>query len=320
MQDSEERTSGEIESLKDTEKQDESAETTGEEESDADLTGLFVDLEFVDAYEVPDKLQELKEKIAVKSRMKITDKGFVSLISLFSHDLSPDCIRDIFQILLSAELTWIQLLSFFDWRNRVDSKEYIHRSLSWSFMDQNIAVRRYYSQFIQKMVVANRLLADDAIRAFLLLIDDEDLLVRTTCYIGLLKTVKHEMKKWSPEEKKKFRHKISYFGPLRLQMLKQECLEQIKKKKNVQIAVENLGSATRISVRLGSKIRKGTEITVKGEDIAEYTTIAHQKHTVIYCAEKGRIECIVKRNGQVLLEKSIKCCSKLNSKISCTRD
>lgn len=312
-------TSGEVESLKDTEQQDEFAEPSADGGSDMGLAGLFADLELVDAYEVPEKLQELKEKITVKPQLKITDKGFVSIISLFSHDLSPDCIRDIFQILLAAELTRVQLLSFFDWRNQVDSKEYVHRSLSWSFMDQNITVRRYYAQFIQKMVVAYRSLASDAIRAFLLLIDDEDLLVRTTCYIGLLKTVKHEMKKWSPEEKKKFRHRISYFGPLRLQMLKQECVDQIKKKKNVHVSLENLGSATRIRVGLGSKVRKGAEITVKGEGGAEYTTPAYQKHTVVYCTEKGKIECIVKRRGKILLEKTARCCSKISSKVSCTR-
>ncbi|OAG28817.1 hypothetical protein NEDG_00956 [Nematocida displodere] len=254
----------------------------------------------------PESLNSELEKVLrlAKSLEEVTleESEFISLIMLFNHTLSSTLALRIFKVLQSVLLTETQIMSFFDWNNRIDSPENIHKCINWSFLDKTVGMKRHYVMFLKRSLRSYRMIIPDVVRTFLLLLDDEDIIIRTRSYRELMRILKQEYHGWGRAQRREFRKRVAYFGPERLSILKAEYLGLRAKAREVRIEITPINDMFKIYVRLGHKIRKKPiTISITGKQTQSFT--GHRKHTTIYCKLPHPPKCIVYHNQTILAQK-----------------
>ncbi|KAI5190872.1 hypothetical protein NECID01_1167 [Nematocida sp. AWRm77] len=249
-------------------------------------------------------LEDITQALERSSFVDLTNSEFLSILFLFNHRLSSVLATSVFQVLLKIRMTEIQVCQLFDWKRTEETAEDMYWVVNWSFLDKNAGIKQQLIPFLAKIAAKYTETIWDVLRTLFLLLDDENLAVRTRSYKGVYRVAKMQWRTWGEKERQAFRSGFRYFGPGHIKILRKECEEAEQRQKEAKIEISVIENFVKVHVMLGRKIRTAdTIISICGKKETFFAGI--RKHTFLYCKKENSIVCTVHYKHTLVARKEI---------------
>lgn len=268
-----------------------------------------------------ERICDLLPATGARGRRAMEEGSFYTLLAFFDESPSRPMAVLLFRTLLRLPLSTEEVKSVFDWNNRIEaeakpSKKGGRREspmLTWSFLDKDVSMRRTYATFLGRLEKKYESVAVDAIKTFLLLLDDEDSIVRVKSYRALRQIYRRKSKKGTgsldSHESQMIRSGMLAGRNARAKKIKKEHAKLRKRQREVRLKVApnpEVKGGLQIVATVGRKVRRNSEVRVcvgyNGRLSAFKCCFRTSTFNFKHCT--GALCCKIERNGETLLERS----------------